>query len=296
MPFENGKKALLSLVVYTTMCFAAAGILMIIEYEGTNEYTQYPKQDAVLQVAGIMNDTLGIGVNASTALTMIKQVTAIIEQRRMFQTNAWKREMSTRTFLKWRYFVGVTLSTVGYGDIYPTTSWGKAFVVAFSLIGIPVCMFTLATMGSLFCEIFVKFKAWIKSKIYSQRNIQRGPTVYCVIQCGAFTLLFVITCGMGIATLEDWKYSDGIYWAFITFTTIGFGDFTPKSASKWYSECLNLLAIFGLAFVAMTFDIALRVANENIAKQSSAHSKRKHDANELKSKQPPFENRVQTEI
>ena len=130
MPFENGKKALLSLVVYTTTCFVAAGILMIIEYEGTDEYTQYQQQDVVLQVAGIMNDTLGIGVNASTALTMIRQVTAIIEQRKMFQTNAWKREMSTRTFLKWRYFVGVTLSTVGNSNISLFTADEKKYLLS----------------------------------------------------------------------------------------------------------------------------------------------------------------------
>ena len=78
-------------------------------------------------------------------------------------------------------------------------------MVAFSLIGIPVCMFTLATMGSLFCEVFVKFKVWIKSRI-SQGNIERRPTVYCVIQCGAITLLFVIICGIGVASLEGTKY------------------------------------------------------------------------------------------
>jgi hypothetical protein len=34
------------------------------------------------------------------------------------------------------YFCVVTLATVGYGDLSPTTAWGKAFAIPYIIIGV----------------------------------------------------------------------------------------------------------------------------------------------------------------
>jgi predicted membrane protein len=40
------------------------------------------------------------------------------------------------TWLDAIYFCVVTLATVGYGDLSPTTAWGKAFAIPYIIIGV----------------------------------------------------------------------------------------------------------------------------------------------------------------
>ena len=40
----------------------------------------------------------------------------------------------------------------------------------------------------------------------------------------------IVSMGAGIAVLEDWPLADGIYFAFVTSLTIGYGDLVPKRA------------------------------------------------------------------
>ena len=43
-----------------------------------------------------------------------------------------------RTFLDAIYFVIMTMTTIGYGDIVPTTEIGKIFAILFAFSGVPI--------------------------------------------------------------------------------------------------------------------------------------------------------------
>ena len=45
------------------------------------------------------------------------------------------------------YFTGVTITTIGYGDIAPKTDIGKIFTVFFALMGVSLTLFILATLA-----------------------------------------------------------------------------------------------------------------------------------------------------
>ncbi|MBI2172690.1 MAG: two pore domain potassium channel family protein [Candidatus Aenigmarchaeota archaeon] len=50
------------------------------------------------------------------------------------------------------YFSGITVMTVGYGDLHPTTPESKIFTVFFAAAGIAVGLVTLTFLGQLIIE------------------------------------------------------------------------------------------------------------------------------------------------
>ena len=50
------------------------------------------------------------------------------------------------------YFSAMTLTTVGYGDLVPTTPQTKLFTIGFAFVGIAVALYTLAEFGKFYVE------------------------------------------------------------------------------------------------------------------------------------------------
>ena len=72
--------------------------------------------------------------------------------------------------------------------------------------------------------------------------------------------LFIVVLGVIVGFLESWSRFDSIYWAFITATTVGYGDIRPL---KPLSRILSIfIALIGVTFtgiiVAMAIDAATR--------------------------------------
>ncbi|MDI6806379.1 MAG: potassium channel family protein [Candidatus Aenigmarchaeota archaeon] len=51
------------------------------------------------------------------------------------------------TYLDGVYFSAMTVTTVGYGDLVPTTKIGKIFTVFYSFVGIAVALYVLFVIG-----------------------------------------------------------------------------------------------------------------------------------------------------
>ncbi|MBI2664721.1 two pore domain potassium channel family protein [Candidatus Woesearchaeota archaeon] len=49
------------------------------------------------------------------------------------------------------YFAGATLTTLGYGDIVPTTDVSKVFTVFYALAGIGVIFYVFGKIVHIFC-------------------------------------------------------------------------------------------------------------------------------------------------
>lgn len=50
------------------------------------------------------------------------------------------------------YFAAVTLTTVGYGDLYPHTFNGKLFTIIYVFTGIAIVLYTLSIIGAYYFE------------------------------------------------------------------------------------------------------------------------------------------------
>ena len=73
-----------------------------------------------------------------------------------------------------------------------------------------------------------------------------------------FLAWLIIMLGLVVSQLEQWNKFDAIYWAFITASTVGYGDIKPLRKPA------KLLSIF-IAIVGMVFTGILIAASVNAA-------------------------------
>lgn len=70
------------------------------------------------------------------------------------------------------YFTGMTLTTIGYGDLHPTTNFSKMFTVFFSFTGIGVVLLFMTIISQYF---FTRQKEVQKNV---RENVKRANSKY----------------------------------------------------------------------------------------------------------------------
>ncbi|KAF0302652.1 Open rectifier potassium channel protein 1 [Amphibalanus amphitrite] len=78
-------------------------------------------------------------------------------------------------------------------------------------------------------------------------------------------LLFVLVPAVAFSWLENWNYREAVYYAFVTLSTIGFGDYTAAgpgpSDTAWstvYKLLLMLWILLGLGYWVLVLDFLQR--------------------------------------
>ncbi|KAJ7345302.1 hypothetical protein JRQ81_001252 [Phrynocephalus forsythii] len=155
------------------------------------------------------------------------------------------------------FFVGTVLSTIGYGNLSPKTAGGQLFCVVFALFGIPLNIVFLQHIGKILSMLCERLAKWLYKKGVKKK------TTRCL------TLLFFLVMGIVVflclpsavfQEMEGWTYNEAIYFAFITLSTIGFGDYViGRKHGKHYFPGYRILVaiwvIFGLAWIALLFNL-----------------------------------------
>jgi hypothetical protein len=76
----------------------------------------------------------------------------------------------------------------------------------------------------------------------------------------AFLALVIIIVGLFVGRREGWPWLDAIYWAFITATTVGYGDLRP---TKRISRLLAVLTGFlGLMLSGIIVAVAIEATTK----------------------------------
>ncbi|XP_029973515.1 potassium channel subfamily K member 17-like [Salarias fasciatus] len=158
-------------------------------------------------------------------------------------------------------FAATVVTTIGYGNMSPSTMTGQIFCVFFALFGIPLNMAVLNRVGKYMLAMERKLSDYIKEKT-GRRKCTRFFIHLVSYLCG--TVLFFIVPMLVFQQHEGWTYSQAIYYCFITLSTIGFGDFVADSNPEkvypdWYSILMACWIFFGLAWLALIINHSLDI-------------------------------------
>ncbi|KAL3661355.1 hypothetical protein V7S43_013559 [Phytophthora oleae] len=185
------------------------------------------------------------------------------------------------------YYAMVIVTTVGYGDVTPKTTAGKAFTIFFAFYGICTIGMALGQLASWFLQrqkhvtkmatqkllsnvenaaatairSTASFqdkeaKVWKKDQVKSHWKRFQGSLPSWARKIfsdsnkalvHAFVPIVIsIMAGLIVGAIEGWAILDCFYYTLITITTVGFGDFSPKSQNA------KLYAIFYLPLAVVT--------------------------------------------
>ena len=163
----------------------------------------------------------------------------------------------------------VTFTTVGYGDLTPSTPAQKLFTVFFVLFSVIVVGFSF---GLVFAgltareeeriqklrEAMVEDDSWVNDEDGHRRTRDFDQDRKCCFGFTssaanpmspdgrsvviAFSVLFVImTVGTAIARYEGMTWIDGVYFSIVSASTVGYGDLAPHSPTARIGTALYIM-------------------------------------------------------
>ncbi|KAJ0008757.1 hypothetical protein NQD34_016172 [Periophthalmus magnuspinnatus] len=174
-----------------------------------------------------------------------------------------------KTFNNWNWpnaviFAATVITTIGYGNIAPKTSNGRVFCIFYGLFGVPLCLTWISELGKFFGGRAKHLGQYLTKKGFSLRKAQ--------FTCTAIFLLWGVLVHLVLPPFvfmsqEGWTYIEGLYFSFVTLTTIGFGDLVAgvepnKEYPTLYSYFVEVWIYLGLAWLSLFFNWKVRMVIE----------------------------------
>jgi len=169
------------------------------------------------------------------------------------------------------YFITVSTTTVGYGDLHPTTDATRLFTTIYVIIGLGVVLSSANDVIQYF--VVKKFQQkvliaidWIVKTWYS-RCLKKEVKGSSLESKAWFKLVFSLSCVVALvffgttfyATNEELSIIQGLYWTMMTMLTVGYGDLaltrtSTRVFSTWFIWLCVIIYIMALTNIFDTFE------------------------------------------
>lgn len=107
-----------------------------------------------------------------------------------------------------------------------------------SLVGIPITLLALKSVGELIAKLVNASVTKFEKKILQKAEPKQIETKSALILFSFMIVLMIAAGHSAKALIEEWTFVEGVYFWFITFSTIGFGDYVirePTTRIKKFS-------------------------------------------------------------
>ncbi|CAB3404936.1 unnamed protein product [Caenorhabditis bovis] len=168
-------------------------------------------------------------------------------------------DLAALPFTEVVFFEFITISTIGYGNVSPKTDAAKLFTIFFAIIGIPLLLVTLANFGKYMTKSYWKLNSFLGSKSAKTKLASDADMPLIAI----FSLFF-FTYLFGTITIKHngKPYSlDDVYFSFISFATVGFGDKVPYTATIPNFVLVLLYLMYGIMLTTILFNVSNNYLN-----------------------------------
>ncbi|XP_015713303.1 potassium channel subfamily K member 17 [Coturnix japonica] len=151
------------------------------------------------------------------------------------------------------FFSISAITTIGYGNLSPSTVSGRIFCIFFALFGIPLNLVLLNEIGQLML-LGVQRSAHHLEEMFHWKIKAALLMKTCALVTGL--LLFLLLPPLLFSNKEGWTYEESFYYSFITLSTIGFGDYVigmnpDRTYPSWYKNVVSIWILFGMAWLAL---------------------------------------------
>ena len=170
------------------------------------------------------------------------------------------------------YFAMTLFSTIGYGNFAPLTTTGQAATCIIAIFGIGIYGSWIGIASSV-------FEGW-NNRLYELLKLNPGPIAcFVVAVLELFTFIVVVSgvyTGTIISDLEvngisgeplGYEFQMTFYMLFITFTTVGLGDYFPVMSSWaafwWWSTMTHIgTALAGNAVATLVVYVSYEMGDD----------------------------------
>nr|XP_054758794.1 potassium channel subfamily K member 16-like [Lytechinus pictus] len=162
------------------------------------------------------------------------------------------------------FFCATVVTTIGYGNLAPSTELGRSICIIYALIGIPLSGLLVTIIGQQLKKrlrgIWRRLLVRLHCITTRESSIaHRIASFMAVVVAGvAFYVILIIIPACLFNYIEGWNWLTSQYYAFISFTTIGFGDYVAGDGQTLtavgrvvYKVILIFYLVFGMGFVTM---------------------------------------------
>ena len=152
------------------------------------------------------------------------------------------------SFIDTIYFIVVTTSTIGYGDLVPTSNHQRGFTVFYMFFGVIFVLPWISSLSFTFMKGVIPF-------IYEHTFFKRLEHFFGYIAIlFVIVFLFFVFAVSFMVSYEDLSFVDALYWTTQTMLGIGYGDLALsgqgyRTFAVFFICCLLLLVASGVGLV-----------------------------------------------
>ncbi|KAK5968203.1 Ion channel [Trichostrongylus colubriformis] len=146
-------------------------------------------------------------------------------------------------------FIFTTITTIGYGNVVPTTDIGKLVCMAYCVIGIPLIFLVLTNNGQFVVDAY-----WIVRRSFGCKAnvVSKGLPLWLSIM---LLCLHSLIGGLLFSTwMGQMRFFDAVYCSFISVATIGYGDLVPVPDTWGHTVSIIAFLSAGVVILSTLFE------------------------------------------